>query len=141
MKRLYLLIISLVLIVSACTSTQPGGEVLTIPSKWNLVSFGKKGAETPVIQNSAITLEFAENNQVGGSGGCNSYGAKVEVQGKTLTISEIVSTLMACVDDQVMEQETQYFTALQGVSNYEISGDNMTIFYEDGQSQLNFVKQ
>ncbi len=105
------------------------------------MSFGKTGAETPVIQDSAITLEFAENNQVGGSGGCNSYGAKVEVQGKTLTISEIVSTLMACVDDQVMEQETQYFTALQGASNFEISGDNLTIFYEDGQSQLNFVKQ
>jgi heat shock protein HslJ len=140
-KHLYLLLISLVFMVSACTSIQPGGEALTIPSKWILVSFGKTRAEMPVIENSAITLEFADNNQVGGSGGCNSYGAKVEVQGKTLTITEIVSTLMACVDDKVMEQETQYFTALQGASNFEISGDNLTIFYEDGQSQLNFVKQ
>ena len=141
MKRLTLLLITLGLIISACTSTQPGGEALTVPSKWNLMSFGKSGTETPIIQDSIITLEFAENDQVGGTGGCNSYGGKFEVQGETITIKEIVSTLMACMDDQVMEQETQYFTALQGVSNYEISGDNLTIFYEDGQSQLNFVKQ
>jgi heat shock protein HslJ len=48
---------------------------------------------------------------------------------------------MACVDDLVMEQETQYFTALQSALNFEISGNDLTIFYEDGQSQLNFVKQ
>jgi heat shock protein HslJ len=141
MRPIYLLLISLSLVTASCGSGQPGATELAIPSKWSLVSFGKTGAETPVVEGSAITLELNEDNQLGGSGGCNSYGAQYSLEGQTLTVKEVVSTLMACADDLVMQQETQYFTALQNISSFEISGDTLTIYYDNGQSQLNFVKQ
>ncbi len=144
MKHLTLLLLSLVFITSACTSLRSGGDQaggLTVPSQWNLVSFGKAGGETPVIEGSSITLKFEANGQVGGSGGCNSYGAKVETQGNTLAIKDINSTLMACADEQVTEQERQYFEALNTAARFEITGDNLTIWYEDGQGRLKFVKE
>ena len=140
-RPIYLLLISLSLVTVACGSVQPGGAELAIPSKWSLVSFGKTGAETPVVEGSTITLEFNDDSQLGGSGGCNSYGAQYTLEGQTLTVKEVVSTLMACADDLVMQQETQYFTALQNISSFEISGDALTIYYDNGQSQMNFVKQ
>jgi heat shock protein HslJ len=128
------------LLTSACTSSQANGGELSVPSQWKLVSFGKSGAETPVIEGSSITLEFEEKGQLGGSGGCNSYGGTYEMQGNTLAIKSITSTLMACADGQITQQEQQYFGALQSATGFEISGDNLTILYEDGQSKLNFVK-
>ncbi len=104
------------------------------------MSFGKAGAETPVIEGSSITLHFAENDQVSGTGGCNSYGGKYETQGDTLTFKDITSTLKACAGEQVTQQELRYFEALQTAARIEISGDNLTIWYEGGQSKLNFVK-
>jgi heat shock protein HslJ len=141
MKLQNILFISILLITTACTSTQAGGGELPIPSTWKLVSFGKAGAETRVVQGMAVTLEFAENGQLGGNGGCNSYGGMYEVQGSKLKILEIISTLMACANDQVMQQESQYFSALQSATGFEISGDKLTIYDEDGRNQLNFVKQ
>jgi len=141
MKQINLLLVALMLLSSACTASQEGGEGLPVPSQWKLVSFGEPGAETPVVEGSSITLEFDEKGQVGGSGGCNSYGAKYETQGDTLAIQEITSTLMACVDEQVMEQEQQYFNALQNAASFEITGDSLTIGYGEGQGRLNFVKE
>ena len=141
MKITNLLLITLILITSACSSIQSSGGTLPLPSEWKLVSFGKAGAEAPVVEGSSVTLKFDVDGQAGGSGGCNSYGAKYETQGHNLAIKELISTLMACLDEQVNQQESQYFAALQAATKYEISGDNLTIYYDDGQSQLSFTKQ
>ncbi len=143
MKHITLLLLSLVVITSACTASQAGrGQAgkLAVPSQWNLVSFGKAGAETPVIEGSSITLKFEANDQVSGTGGCNSYGGKYETQGDTLTFKDITSTLKACAGEQVSQQEQRYFEALQTAARIEIAADNLTIWYEGGQSKLNFAK-
>jgi heat shock protein HslJ len=141
MKRLSCLLLFLILVTSACTPSGQAGAKLTIPSKWKLESFGKPDSETPVLQESTITLELNENGQAGGSSGCNSYGAKYEFNGSTLKFSEVISTLMACANDQVNQQESQYLQALQGATSFKFSGDKLIIFYADGQNQLNFIGQ
>jgi heat shock protein HslJ len=88
------------------------------------------------------TLEFDDSGKLNGSGGCNEFSAKYEIQGSNLVITDIVSTLVAsCMDDRVASQEMQFYNALAGTSGYEISGDKLTIFYDNGQNQLNFTKQ
>jgi heat shock protein HslJ len=161
MRHLKYLFILLILITSACTPLQAGTEAAgepTVPShdgegngsatlptsltnsQWKLVSFGEPGAETLVIEGSSITLEFDEEGQAGGSGGCNSYGTRYEAQGNTLSIEDVVSTLVACANEQVTEQEQQYFEALQAAAEYDITDDRLTIWYADRQGRLNFVQ-
>jgi putative lipoprotein len=110
-----------------------------VGTQWTLVSYGPPGAETPVIEGSEVTLAFQEDGQAGGSGGCNSYGGPYVVEGGVLSFGEVVSTLMACVDEQVMEQEQQYFQALQTAGQYKLVAGGLTIYYDNGQSVLNFV--
>lgn len=125
---------------AAQATVTPDSEAGLANSQWRLVSFGAPGAETPVIEGSTVTLEFGAGSQAGGSGGCNSYGGEYQVQGGALSVSQIVSTLMACVDERVTQQEQQYFQALEAAGRFELAADQLTIWYDDGQGVLNFVR-
>lgn len=122
------------------TTAQPGDNPL-VNTHWTLVSFG--GADNqvnPVIASSTVTLQFEPEGRAGGSGGCNSYGAAYQVQGNQVSFSEIISTMMACADPSVNEQEQRYFQALQSAGAFKLDGDQLKIWYGDGQSVLNFVQ-
>jgi heat shock protein HslJ len=124
---------------TAGATTPPGDAVASLENvRWELVSWGSPGAETPVIEGSTVTLEFSASGEVGGSGGCNSYGGNYEVQENRLVFGEIVSTLIACADQAVTEQEMQYLAALQSAGRYEISNGMLTIWYGDESGVLHF---
>lgn len=108
-------------------------------TSWQLASFAALGTEIPVITDSLITLEFSANGEAAGSSGCNSYGGAYQVQEDTILFSEVASTLMACVDEDVMQQEFDYLAALQAADRFVIAGDALTIWYDDESSMLNFV--
>lgn len=85
-----------------------------------------------------MTLEFGEDGQVGGSGGCNSYGGKYRAEGETLTFGEIESTLMACADGQVTTQESRFLQALGNAGTFLRTENRLSIFFDNNQSVLNF---
>jgi heat shock protein HslJ len=144
----YFVVVVLALSLSACApfgGATPGTgdqqpEVDLANTRWRLVSYGEPGSETPVIEGAEPTLEFEEGTQAGGSSGCNSFGAQYQVQGGELSFGEIESTLMACTAEGVMEQEQQYFQALQTAGEFDVTDQQLTIWYGDGQSVLNFVR-
>jgi heat shock protein HslJ len=160
MKPTLLLLLSLVLLLAACTTiqTEQPGETNTgaaatadtgtaplssppsglLDSRWQLVSFGPVGATVSVDM--IITLEFGTDGQAGGHGGCNSYGGAYTVQEGKLMFGEIVSTLIACVDQTVNDQEQRYLQALRTTDRFTISGDTLTIWYENEKGVLKFVR-
>lgn len=86
---------------------------------------------SPVV--APVTLEFnADENSAGGQA-CNSYGGSYVLAGDTISFSGLFSTMMACTDEGVMEQELAYFDALNSATRYAISGDTLTITYGDEQ--------
>ena len=141
MKKDIIIGLVLLLALTACAQ-QP--DSLTdgnlANTKWSLVSFGKLDAATPVIEGSTITLELDAKGQAGGTGGCNSYGGSYEVKGNMISFGEVMSTLMACVQAGIDKQEQDYFQALATSGKFEVAGDSLTIWYNDGQSVLNWTK-
>lgn len=142
----------LVLALAACTpkaeaainpddGKTPENEVNLVETKWSLVSFGDVGTEVPLIEDTAITIEFDDEGQAGGSGGCNSYGMQYKILGDEISFSEITSTLMACEFENLGEQEQRFFKALETAGRLEIKGDNLTIWYNGGQGVLNWQKE
>ena len=126
-----LMSISFVPTVIAQTDGEP-----VVGTRWQLVSYGTAGSET-VVTPGAITLEFVNETDMGGSGGCNSYGGIYEVNDDAIKFSQIASTLVACLDGDVMENEQAFFSALETVERFEMMDNTLTIWYADGQ-QLNF---
>lgn len=115
-------------------------KVILIPgSHWRLQSYGDPAALTDVVADSTVTLEFDREGQVTGNGGCNGYGGSYRLEDDTIQFSQVVSTLIACVDEAITAQEQAYFEALQSATTYEITDDQLIITYGDGQ-QLVFTR-
>ncbi|MGH7963539.1 MAG: META domain-containing protein, partial [Candidatus Binatia bacterium] len=94
-------------------------------TQWTLKSFGEAGAESPVIDGTAITLKFGADGRAGGSGGCNSYGSDYQVQDHTLAFSPIISTKRACLQEARTQQEQRYFQALESAGQFQLTENHL----------------
>jgi len=66
-----------------------------------------------------------EKSQITGYGGCNTLGGTyVESAGNRISFEKMVSTKMACINDNV---EYEFLKALNGIDNYGISGQNLSM--------------
>lgn len=117
------------------TENTPPGPVTdpALPGTWTIRTIGLQGGTAPLnIMNAQITAIFDGNGHVGGSGGCNSYGANYTLTGaqtpfgKGIAIGPVVSTLMFC--QGTSEIEGYYFEILQNATSYSIDGtETLTI--------------
>lgn len=109
-------------------------------TKWRLQSMGARGAEKTAEGTAPLLLQFEAGGKVSGSGGCNTFGGSYKVNGQNLTISELVSTLRACADEKIGDQESRYLKALQQTTRFTLAGDSLVIEYGEGQTVLNFSR-
>lgn len=98
-------------------------------------------AVTSVINGSRLTLLFGPDGALSGHAGCNGFGGSYTVDGDKVSIGEIASTLMACADDALMQQETAYHAALQTVASYQIEGDTLQLLDANGNLVLAFIAE
>jgi len=132
-KSLSLTIPLILLLLSACSASK-GSDALD-GTAWQLVAMGD---ELP-LTGSTLTIGF-EDGQAGGSAGCNSYGGTYTARDNEFGITDIASTLMACLDSGVMEQEQAYLAFLGEVTSYNISAGMLYLSRPDGSS-LRFIPQ
>jgi heat shock protein HslJ/membrane-bound inhibitor of C-type lysozyme len=90
-------------------------------TQWMLLSID----DHPVVENSAASLTFSADGRVAGSGSCNRYTASWQLDGEALTVSQAVSTRMACLEP-LMQQEQAFLDRLQRSRS----------FWIDAQGQL-----
>ena len=91
------------------------------------------------MESSNVTL-LAADGKLGGFAGCNSYVRAYEISGNQLSFHAINSTLMTCVDGQIMQQERHYFDALQSAGTFEVKDNHLAITYDNGKGVLIFEK-
>jgi heat shock protein HslJ len=104
---------------------------------WGLVTYSDAGGNTvEVLPGTEVTAQFLDGN-VGGTAGCNNYFASYEVDGSSLTVGVVGSTMMACAQD-IMDQEAAYTTGLAASASYAIEGDQLQIAGVDGQTLLTY---
>lgn len=84
---------------------------------------------------SEITAYF-EKGQVSGAGGCNTYSGAYAISSSSpdnvIRISNLTIGQMAC-DEDVMDQEARYLSALQAATRYLVEGTQLTIYYPGGR--------
>ncbi len=133
MKKLYtstILAFCLFAGLSSITHAEPAKETpatqaeLTAVKEWRLSQLGDQAA----VKDTSVTLVFAEEGQVSGSGGVNRFGGKCELKADgQVTIQNIFSTRMAALDEDVMKQETQYFQLLGKAKRALLSDGKLVI--------------
>lgn len=135
-KILTVLLLSSIIGLVACSSGASMED-----TAWELESYGEKGNLQTVIQDTEITIEFkSAEEQIAGSGECNSYFGSYEINKNKLTIiPPIGSTMMAC-PEPIMDQEQEYFELLEITETFQIQNGKLNIFCS-GNKMLVFVVQ
>jgi heat shock protein HslJ len=125
--RQVLLLIFLLLLLAACAPS-PAGQDL-VGTSWSLVSLDGNTQVGEALGGQAVTLAFITSTEAGGSGGCNSFGATYDANSAngSISFSNIISTLMACLDEGIGEVEANYFAALSSAGHYQVNGGSLTI--------------
>jgi heat shock protein HslJ len=98
---------------------------------WTVVSYFRPGAVVSPVVGSTLTATF-DADRISGESGCNSFSGRFEVDGGDIAIGPLASTLRACADPAVDEQERQYLAALELARTYSFDGANLTVLREDG---------
>jgi heat shock protein HslJ len=111
-------------VLTGCSIT--AGDALEGTS-WVLTSL----AGSPPLEGTTLTVEFS-NGEIGGSSGCNSFGGTYEARRKKLEVGELMSTLMACTDTGVMDQEQAFIGYLQDSASYEVNDTELKIITTEG---------
>jgi len=98
-----------------------------------------EGAVTSVLAATELTIEFAEEGQVGGSAGCNRFTGSSTVDAQTVTFSPLATTRMTCMGEGVVEQEQKYLAALASVATWEIRGERAQLRSGEGLLAVDLV--
>ena len=106
----------------------------------NSVNNGKQ-AVTSLVAGTTITAVFGEDGQLNGSAGCNNFMTSYAVDGNNITIEPAATTRKMCPGEGVMEQETQFLTALTTAATWSISGDALELRTADGALAVSFATQ
>ncbi len=133
MKKLYtraILAFCIFAGLSSITHADPAKETpatqaeLTAVKEWRLSQIGSQAA----LKDPSVTTVFSEEGKVSGSGGVNRYGGKYQfkVDGE-ITIQNIFSTKKGSSDENVMNQESQFFRLLGAAKRTLISDGNLVL--------------
>ncbi|PID87281.1 MAG: hypothetical protein CSB13_00225 [Chloroflexi bacterium] len=122
----------------AVYAVQQDTSLVGIP--WQVSHYNDgKGSETTVINDTTITAVFDEDGNISGNTSCNTYGASYEIDGANMTIAVPMSTMMACMDEAVGEQETAYLAALSTAATYSLQGDTLELRTADGALAVRYT--
>jgi len=118
-------------VLAACGGS--GASALRATS-WELQSLNGNG----LLPGTTITIKFS-SDQVTGSAGCNQYAGSFLTGDTTLSIDDVFSTEMGCMEPEgILEQEQVYLAALAAAAKYQTSADILIIFDQAGTQILEF---
>ena len=123
MKKYLLILFVICLMMTACAPQETSASLV---GSWKLTAYGPAESPTPVVADVEARLTYNEDGTLTGNSGCNGFGGNYTVEGDQITFSEINSTLMAC-DDPRMEQEDAVHQVLTDTASFKIEGNTLTL--------------
>jgi heat shock protein HslJ len=97
---------------------------------WVNTTYSNGDELVDVLSETHMDIVFS-GAEVNGSSGCNRYGGAYTLDGNSIGIGPLTSTLMAC-EEPLMEQETAYLAAVQSAAEWDIDGSTLTLFDSGG---------
>lgn len=108
-------------------------------TKWVLFSNGPMGTEQSPLAEAPITLAFANQGELFGSAGCNSYFANFTLDGVAIQVGPLSQTDMACPAGAIEEQEGRYLQAVAAAQTISLDETMLLVGHADGV--LRFVAE
>jgi heat shock protein HslJ len=110
-----------------------------IKGAWDVTSYYAGTALVSPAVGSTANATF-DGTQISGTGGCNTFSGPYTVDGDTIAIGPLTSTLRACTDPGVDQQEQQYLQALALAKTFAVAGDRLDLFRADGGFAVSYQR-
>jgi heat shock protein HslJ len=79
-----------------------------------------------IAEDAGIFIQFGAEGKVQGSGGCNRFTGKYEVDGDTIALGPLATTRMLC-PDPVQQNEDRLFAGLARATKFAREGIDLTL--------------
>ena len=122
------------------TSTTAPSGAEAIAGDWNVTGLYTGTAITSPTGDQPLTATFA-TDQVSGNSGCNNFSGPAKVDGTSIAIGPLASTMMACADPAVDQQAHQYTAALELARSFEVVGNRLSLYRADGGYAVTFERK
>ena len=123
---------NLILKFSEVAKTVSDGEnsntVKLEDKKWILASIA--GKPLPKIETVPFLVFDKQKGSAGGNSSCNSFGGSYKTEGDKISITEIISTFIACGDER-MNIEREFLGGLQKATRFEIKAGKLNLYEGD----------
>ena len=104
-------------------------------TKWFLESISSRPRLTP---GKDVFVQFdPQKGSAGGNSGCNSFGGSYSTRGKTISITDVISTMRACIEDRKMDVERELYDGLKKANRYSVSRGKL-LLYQNSKLLLTF---
>lgn len=104
-----------------------------IDHEWQVAEIDKKA----VIDQARITVIFKKDGKLAGFSGCNRFGGSYTLEGEKLAIQQnMFSTRMACLNDDLMQQETQYLQLLATMTHAKLTDKGELLLSNEKQQTI-----
>ena len=123
-KTLFVLSL-LMLVLTACTGKSAALE----GTSWQLVDFAGK----PLVPGHNPTMSFQEG-RIGGNSSCNTYGGDYTLKGEKIEFGMMMSTMMACAENDAMTQEQEYLALLGEVESWALQDGQLFLHSAAGDT-------
>ena len=104
---------------------------------WRLIAYADSSGQLSMALPDVETTAVFDGGRVSGNAGCNNYNGTYTVDGQALTIQLGPTTMMAC-PEPTMAQEQAFFTNLAAAVSYVLVGDQLHILNANGDVILAF---
>lgn len=116
------------------SAQQLGGE-------WKLVEATQNGRRVYLGRDIKTSAIFGENNRMSGNAGCNRYSTTYNANGRNrIVFQPIISTKMACADNNYMKQESTFFSVIEKTDRYRLNRNYLTFYDARERNILKFVR-
>ncbi len=124
-------------LANGTSSEQPTeqGTPEIFESTWTVTSIGGAAVEP----GSTSTMQIGADMRAGGSGGCNSWFAPVQLTDDTLRLGGITSTAKSCGQARNL-QEKAFLAALAAATTWQVDANQLTLYGADGKVLVVLVR-
>ena len=134
-----LIVTNLVGQVNTGTASSSEPPVATTPAILDVTWTAREIDGKPVLPRTTPSLAIGTDMRAGGSGGCNSWFAQVEVADDTIRFGSVTATQKGCTQS-INEQEQAFRDAIAAAALWQVAGDELTLLGADGKVLLRFSR-
>ena len=104
--------------------------------RWVLEQIGNRQTYAPIR---GVFINFdSSKRSVGGDTGCNAFGGSYSASRNTISMTDLISTMRACVEGGKMQTERELLDGLRRADTFELTNDNRLKLYDNGRLLLTF---